>query len=134
VSRSLQRQDGFAREVLQLALIVAVVAFVFLDALALFNAHRTVEDSAAAAALEARNVYYETQDVAGAKRAAQASLKQNGKEFVGLDTSRSLDGTLVFSVSAKGHADTYAFKYLGYVGLKDWVERVTDPTSTQSSK
>lgn len=133
MAKRLHHQDGFVREVLQLALIVAVAALVVLDAMALFGAYRSVEDSAASAALEARNVYYETQSVAGAQRAAKVSLAKNGKEFIGLDTSRSLDGTLVFNVSAKGHADTYAFKYLGYVGLKGWVERMTNPASTQSS-
>ena len=133
MSRSLQRQDGFARGVLQLALIVAVAAFIVLDGMALFNAQQSVEDSVAVAAVEARNAYFETQNVAGAKQAAQASLAKNGKEFAGLVMSRNLEGALVFSVSAKGHADTYVFKYLGYVGLKDWVNRMTNPAATQAS-
>ena len=129
----LRRQDGFVREILQLALVVAVAALVVLDAMALFSAYRSVEDSAASAALEARNAYYETQSVASAQVVAKASLAKNGKKFIDLDTSRSMDGTLVFHVSAQGHAETYAFKYLGYVGLSGWVERMTNPTSTESS-
>ena len=129
----LRRQDGFVREILQLALIVAVAALVVLDAMALFGAYRSVEDSAASAALEARNAYYETQSVASAQVVAKASLAKNDKKFIGLETSRSLDGTLVFHVSAQGHSETFAFKYLRYVGLKGWVERMTNPTSTDSS-
>lgn len=132
VARSLRRQDGFVREVLWLALIVAVAALVVLDAMALLAAYRSTEDAAGAAALAARNTYFETQDVAAAERSAKASVAKNDKQFIGMDTSRSLDASVAFSVSAQGHAETYAFKYLKYVGLKGWVERMTNPTATES--
>jgi ABC-type enterochelin transport system substrate-binding protein len=131
VAGALHRQDGFVREVLWLAFIVAVVALVLLDVMALVNANQSVRESAAAATLAASSTYAETQNVPSAKQAAKASLAQNGKELIGLDTSRSLDGALVFNVTAQGHADTYAFKYLGYVGLKSWVDRMTNPTATK---
>jgi hypothetical protein len=133
VAGRLHRQDGFVREVVWLAMVVAIAALVLLDSIALVNAYRSTTDSATAAAVEARNTYYETQDVVSAKQAARASLAKNGKEFVSLKTSRSLDGTLVFNVTAKGHTDTYAFKYLRYVGLSGWVNGMMNPTSTQPS-
>lgn len=133
VARSLRRQDGFIRQVFWLGLIVAAAAIVFLDGMALLNARQSVHHSAALAAIEARNTYDVTQDVASAELAAQAYLAKNNKELTGFRTSHSLDGTLVFNVSAKGHAETYAFKYLRNLGLKDWVNRMMNPTTTQAS-
>lgn len=128
-----RHQDGFIREVLWLALVVVIVAVIVLDAMSLVNARRSVEDSAATAAREARNYYYQTQDVASAEDAAKSYLQKNSKDFVAFETSRSLDGSLVFNVSASGHAETYVFKYLGYVGLRDWVDKGVHPSTTQSS-
>jgi hypothetical protein len=110
-----------------------VGAVVVLDSMALFNAHKSTEESAAKAAVEARNVYSQTQDVGSAERAAEKYLSKSEKTFRGLETSRNLEGTLVFEVSAKGQADTYGFKYLQYVGLKDWVNKAIHPTATGSS-
>ena len=53
----LTRQDGFIREVVWLAVIVAVVAVVLLDAMALFNAHQSSHDNASSAAREAQTEY-----------------------------------------------------------------------------
>lgn len=133
VARGLRRQDGFIRQVFWLGLIVAVAAIVFLDGMALFNARQSVHRSAAKAAIEARDIYTETQDVARAELAAQAYLAKNNKELTAFRMSHSLDGTPVFNVSAKGHAETYAFKYLRKLGLKDWVNRMMNPTTTEAS-
>ena len=124
---------GFMREVIWLGVVVAIIALVLLDGIALFGAHQSVGDSADAAALEARNTYYETQNVAQAELAAQAYLEKSDKELTEFKTSRSLEGALVFNVSATGHAETYAFKYLSYVGLDDWVDRMVNPATTRSS-
>ena len=131
--RSLRRQDGLLREALWIGFVVAIAAVVLLDGMALFGAHQSVGDSAATAAREARNTYYQTQDVARAELAAKGYLEKDGKVLTEFSTSRGLDGALLFNVSATGHAETYAFKYLSYVGLDDWVDRTTNPTTTGSA-
>ncbi len=40
-----------------------------------------------------------------------------------------------FTVTVNRHAETYVFKYLGYLpGLEDWVEDVQDPTITRTTE
>jgi predicted lipid-binding transport protein (Tim44 family) len=129
----LRRQDGLIREAIWLFIIVAIIAIVVLDALALFHANQSVRSAATAAANEARNAYSQSPTLAAAKLAAQNYLAKNGDIFVGMTTSRALDGTIIFSVTAKTHADTYAFKYLRYVGLKKWVQQTSNPIVTRSS-
>ena len=129
----LRRQDGLIREAIWLFLIIAIIAVVLLDGLALFHANQSVRDSAAAAANEARNAYSQSPTLASAKVAAQDYLARNGDTFVGMKTSQAADGTITFSVTAKAHADTYAFKYLRYVGLKKWVQQTSNPSVTRSS-
>ncbi len=131
--RSLRRQDGLLREALWIGLAVAIVAVVILDGMSLFAAHQSIEDSAATAAREARNAHYQTQDVGRAELAAKAYLEKDGKVLTEFSTSRGVDGALLFNVSTTGHAETYAFKYLSYVGLDDWVDRTMNPTTTRSS-
>jgi hypothetical protein len=128
-----RRQDGFIRGVVWLGLVVAVVALVVLDGMALFGVRRSAEESASAAAGEARNVYFQTQDMTSAQIAAQEYLTRSRMTLASFETEQSLDGSLVFKVTAKAHTDTYAFKFLGYVGLKGWVNRATDPVVTESA-
>ncbi len=40
----------------------------------------------------------------------------------------------MITVKAKGHADTYAFELLRYIGLKKWVNQMTNPTSTGTAE
>ena len=129
----LRRQDGLIREAIWLCAIVAIVAVVMLDGFALFHANQSVRDSAAAAANEARNAYSQSPTLSSAKVAAQDYLAKNGDTFVAMTTSQAADGTLRFTVTAKTHADTYAFKYLRYVGLKKWVQQTSNPSVTRSS-
>ncbi len=133
MSAGLRRQDGFVRGAIWLGLTVGVIALVLLDGMALFSTRQSTEESATTAAQEARNVYFQTQDLGSAQLAAEAYLSKNHKTLAEFATERDLGGALVFEVTAKGHADTYAFKYLGYVGLKDWVSRATNPTVTESA-
>jgi hypothetical protein len=133
MSATWRRQDGFIRGVIWLGLVVAVVALVVLDGMALFSVRQSSEESASTAALEARNVYFQTQDMASAEIAAQEYLSKNGMTLTRFETGQDLDGALRFTVTAKGHTDTYAFKYLGYVGLKGWVSRAADPVVTESA-
>ena len=132
-SARLRRQDGPIREAIWLFVIVAIIAVVVLDGLALFHANQSVRDAAAGAANEARNAYSQSPTLASARLAAQDYLASNGDTFVKMTTSQAADGTIAFSVTAKAHADTYAFKYLRYVGLKKWVQQTSNPAVTRSS-
>jgi len=130
----LRRQDGLIREAIWLFAIIAIIAVVMLDGFALFHANQSVRDAAAAAANEARNAYSQSPTLATARLAAQDYLASNGDTLVKMTTSQAADGTITFTVTAKTHADTYAFKYLRYVGLKKWVQQTSNPTVTRSSE
>jgi Flp pilus assembly protein CpaB len=129
----LRRQDGLIREAIWLFVIIAIFAVVLLDGLALFHANQSVRDSATAAANEARNAYSQTPTLAAAQLAAQDYLNRAGITFVALRAERATDGSITFNVTAKTHIDTYAFKYLRYVGLKKWVQQTSNPSVTRSS-
>jgi Flp pilus assembly protein TadG len=129
----LRRQDGLIREAIWLVVIIAIIAVVVLDAFALFHANQSVRDAASAAANEARNAYSQTPTLAAAKLAAQDYLNQTGVTLVALSSTRATDGSITFTVTARAHADTYAFKYLRYVGLKKWVQQTSNPSVTRSS-
>jgi hypothetical protein len=133
LSARLRRQDGFIREILWMALTIAVVAVVLLDALALFNAHQTAHDNARSAALAARQVYAQTSNLAQAQAAAQSTLTGRGDKLISFSTSHDLSSDLVFTVEAQGHAKTYVFKYLRYVGLKKWVNTLSNPMAAEPS-
>ena len=130
----LRRQDGFIREILWLVLVLAILAIVVLDGLAIFTANQSVGDDSRRAAVEARTEYAQTVDVGAAKLAAHQYLIKANKKLVAFASSTSTDGTTVFTVTAGAHADTYAFKFLRYVGLKKWVNEVTNPTATGTSE
>ena len=53
--------------------------------------------------------------------------------MAGFSTGQGLDGQLQFTVTVKTHTDTYAFKYLRYVGLKKWVNQMTNPSGSSTS-
>ncbi len=131
-----RRQDGFFREIFWMAVIVAVVAVVLLDALALFNAHQSAHDEAAQAVREAQTEYAQAVSVAQAKAAAEQYLDKSGATMVSFEsTGATGDSAMGFQVTAEYHAKTYAFRYLSYVpGLKKWVRQMTNPTGTESSE
>lgn len=130
----LTRQDGFIREVLWLAVIVAVVAVVLLDAMALFNAHQSSHDNASSAAREAQTEYAQSLNVAQAKLAAEQYLDKSGVTLVTFKATGMVDGAMGFAVTTKAHAKTYAFKYLTHVpGAKDWVDTMLNPVSTEGT-
>jgi hypothetical protein len=133
LSARLRRQDGFIREIFWMAVVVAIVAVVLLDALSLFNAHQTGHDNARAAAQAAREAYVQSSDATQAKAAAQASLAKSGDKFIAFSTGRDPDSQVIFTVTAQNHAHTYVFGLLRYVGLKKWVDKMTDPTAAESS-
>jgi hypothetical protein len=134
LSSRLRRQDGFIREILWLVLGLAVLAIVVLDGLAVFAAHQSVKEDAKRAASEAQNEYVQTLDLTAAKLAAQQYLIKANKTLVAFSAATGLDGSMVITVKATAHADTYAFKLLRYVGLKKWANQMTNPTGTATAE
>ncbi len=132
-SARLRRQDGFIREILWLALGLTILAVVVLDGLAIFSAHQSVTGDAARAATDAHTEYVQTTNLRAAKLAAKQYLIKANKKLVAFSSATGLDGGTVFTVKAMGHANTYAFKLLRYVGLKKWVDQMTNPTGTGAS-
>jgi hypothetical protein len=134
LSSRLRRQDGFIREILWLVLGLAVLAIVVLDGLAVFAAHQSVKEDAKRAASEAQTEYVQTLDLTAAKLVAQQYLIKANKTLVAFSSATGLDGATVITVKAKAHADTYAFKFLRYIGLKKWVNQMTNPTGTGTAE
>jgi hypothetical protein len=134
-SSRLRSQDGFIREVLWVALVIAIIALVVLDGMAIFTAHQSVSDDSATAAEEAFNEYAQSFNAPAAKLAAERYLDKSDLEMVQYSAVKMPDGTIKFSVTAKASAHTYAFKLLGVIPqLKDWVERTTHPSGTGTAE
>jgi hypothetical protein len=133
-SARLRRQDGFIREILWLAVVLAIVAIVVLDGLAIFTAHQSVKGDAERAAVDAHTELVQTSDLGAAKLAAQQYLIKANKKFVAFSSATGLEGGTVITVKAQAHADTYAFKLLRYVGLTKWVDQMTNPTGTGTAE
>ena len=133
-SARLRRQDGFIREIHWLVVILAVLAVVVLDGLALFSVNQSVKGDAERAAEEAHTEYVQTSDLGAAKLAAQQYLIKSDKKLIAFSATTGLDGATVFTVKAKAHADTRAFTLLRYIGLKKWVNQTTNPTGTGTAQ
>jgi hypothetical protein len=130
----LRNQDGFIREVVWLVVILAIIAVVILDGMAIFNAYQTAGDTAADSAKAALTDFAESQDVASAKLAAEQRLAKNGVEMVRFKVGQNAEGGMQITVTAKDHADTYAFHYLAVIpSFKKWVERTTNPVRSGSA-
>lgn len=130
----LRGQDGFIREVIWIAVILAVIAVVILDGMAIFGAYQSADD-ASSAADEARTEYAQSLNVGAAKQAAEEYLAKSDIEMVDFRAAQTESGTVRFTVTAKATADTYAFRYLAVIPpLEDWVERTTHPTRTGSAE
>ena len=127
-------QEGFIREVVWLALGLAIIAIVMLDAMALFTAHNTVRDDAATAAKEARTTYAQYLDVRAARAAAKTYLENSGDRLLRFKAVKMEDGTAGFTVTCTTSAKTYGFKYLAHVpGLSAWVRDLSNPVCAQTS-
>jgi hypothetical protein len=134
LSARLRRQDGFIRQIFWLAVTIAIVAVVLLDAMSLFSNHQSGHDNAAAAAKAARDEYSQTMDVGSAKVAAQESLAKSGDKLIKFSSSAgAADTGPTFIVTDQAHAHTYVFGLLRYVGLKKWVNAVSNPIATEDS-
>jgi hypothetical protein len=127
-------QDGFIREVVWIAVILAVIGVIMLDGMAIFGAYQSADD-AAKAAREARVEYAQTLNVPSAKFAAQQYLTKSDLEMLEFKAVRTDTGTVRFTVKAQATADTYVFRYLGKIPqLEDWVQRTTHPVRTGTAE
>jgi Flp pilus assembly protein TadG len=127
-------EDGFIREVVWIAVILLVIAVVVLDGMAIFNAYQSAGDSAQAAATAALTEYVQSENVSAAKLAAQQRLATSGLQMVGFAVGQDAAGSTLITVTAKDHANTYAFHYLSVIPqLKKWVARVTEPVRSGSA-
>jgi hypothetical protein len=133
-SARLRRQDGFIREIIWTAVVLAILAVVVLDGLALFTANQSVKGDAERAAEEAHNEYVQTPDLGAAKLAAQQYLVKSNKKLIAFSAATGVDGGIVITVEAKAHADTYGFKLLRYIGLKKWANQMSNPTGTGTAE
>lgn len=130
----LRRQDGFIREVLWLCLVLAIIAIVLLDGMAIFGGHQSAKDDADQASQEARTAYAQSQDVDQARTAADQYLLKSGDELAGFEVTKNLAGDIAFEVTAKTEVKTYGFKYLAYIPpLKKWVRHVEHPRATETA-
>jgi hypothetical protein len=127
-------QDGFIREILWFVLIIVIIAVVVLDGIAIFTAHQSIKEDASRAARAAATEYVQSQSTSAAKLAAQEGLLRDNEKLTKFTVSTAPDGSAVFTVTARAHADTRAFKFLRYVGLSKWVDDVTNPSATRSSQ
>jgi|GEM_PF-837936 len=127
----LSREDGFIREVLWVALAIAIVAVVLLDGMSIFTAHQSVREDAATAAREARTDYAQSLSLPLAEATAEQYLTRSGLKMISFEAAQNEEGVRVFTVKAKADAETRVFKFLRFVpGLEKWVERTTHPTAT----
>ena len=129
-----REQDGFIRESLWLIVIIMIIAVVVLDGFSLFTTHQSVRNDALRASRAAAQEYAQTTDVKAAQLAAEQALLRSNERLTQFSSTTSSDGSAVFTVTATGHADTYVFKYLRYLGLKKWVNGMTNPSATRSSQ
>ena len=131
----LSSQDGFIREVLWIVVILGIIAVVVLDGMAIFSAYQSAGDDATNAAEQARTEYAQTLNVPAAKLAAEQYLAKKDLEMVNFKAAQTENGTVMFTVTAKATADTYAFKFLGAIPpLKDWVQHSTHPVETGNAE
>ncbi len=126
-------QDGFIRENLWLIIVIVVIGIIVIDGFSIFMTYQSVRDDAMRAARAATVEYAQTTDLKAAQLAAEQALLRSNEKLTDFSSTTSLDGSAVFSVTATGHADTYVFKYLRYLGLKKWVNDMTTPSATRTS-
>ena len=131
----LRGQEGFIREILWVALVIAIIAVVVLDGMSIFTAHQSVNDDTISAAREARTEYAQSLNVPAAKLAAQQYLTKSDLQLVSFSAVQNAAGNVVFTVKAKATAHTYVFRFLKYVpGLKKWEQQMTHPSGSGTSE
>jgi hypothetical protein len=134
-SSRLRSQDGFIREVVWIVVILAIIAVVILDGMAIFNAYQSAGDTSSDAAQAALTEFAQSQNTSAAKLAAEEHLAKSGLTMVDFKITQSLEGNTQITVTARDHADTYAFHFLGAIPpFKHWVERTTNPVRSGSAE
>ena len=88
----LRSQDGFIREVVWIVVILAVIAVVILDGMAIFNAYQSAGNTSSDAAQAALTEYAQSQNASAAKLAAEEQLAKNGLTMVGFKITQTAGG------------------------------------------
>ena len=96
----MRSQDGFIREVVWIVVILAVIAVVILDGMAIFNTYQSTGNTSSDAAQAALTEYAQSQNVSAAKVAAGEQLSKNGLTMVGFKVSQSPEGNTRMTVTA----------------------------------
>lgn len=134
-SARLRSQDGFIREIVWIAVILAIIAVVILDGMAIFNAYQSAGNGSADAAKAGLTEYAQTTNVPAAELAARDHAARSGLEIVKFSVGKNAEGGYTVTVTGRMTAETYAFRYLGLIPpLEDWVERTTHPVRTDSAE
>jgi hypothetical protein len=134
-SARVRSQDGFIREVVWIVVILAIIAVVILDGMAIFNAYQSAGGGSSDAAKAGLTEYAQSTNMTAAKLAAEERAAKGGLEIVEFSVGKTPDGAWEVTVTGKASADTYVFRYLGLIPqLKDWVERTTNPVRTSSEQ
>lgn len=130
-----RRQEGLIREALYIFLVVAIVMAVLLDGFAIFSAQQSARDAASDGGREAKQEYAQSGNIDLAEKAAKAHVEAGGGEFIDFSSPAGTGADArSFTVTVRQTADTYLFRYLGYVpGLRGWVEDVENPTITRTT-
>jgi hypothetical protein len=134
-STRLRSQDGFIRGVVWIVVILAIIAVVILDGMAIFNAYQSAGGSSTDAAQAGLTEYAQSTNMTAAKLAAEEHAAKSGLEIVKFSVDKTPEGAYEVTVTGTTSADTYAFRYLGLIPqLKDWVERTTNPVRTSTAQ
>ncbi len=111
----LRGQDGFIREVIWIVVILAVIAVVILDGMAIFRAYQSADDATSAADEARHRVRAVTQRRRPPSRPPSSTSPSPDLEMVDFKAAQTESGTVKFTVTAKATADTYAFRYLAVI-------------------
>lgn len=127
------RQGGYIREVIWFTVVVVIAAIALLDGISLVNASQKSRDAAAKAAEAARTAYAGDQRESTAAAAAKSFLAEGGNELVDFEIVAE-GGSSVYKVTARSHAKTIAFHYLGKLGLAQWEGRKSNPVGSGTAR
>lgn len=116
IRRKLLAEDGsFIGNVIFIAVVIAILAVVFLDSASVYSAYSRAGEATDEAVRLAYIEYKDSRNLYLTEVVAQEYCEESGLEFVSFE-DLSLEG-LEFRVTCAADADTIVFKYIP--GLKD---------------
>jgi len=133
-----QRQDGFVREAIWAAAIIAIVAVIVLDVVSVVNASLAVRQNATDAADQAISTYVQTESTAMAMDSASSFLKFHNavllKSESKLVSSMTTPNQARVTITAAKTPHTYVFHYFQSLpfGIGPWFHKVLRPQATES--